>query len=74
MLFRRDRHITDFPNGMYTNAVRGGACILVKNTINCTLSSISDHNTESLWLNISSSSGSLLLGVCYRPDLAGNTM
>ena len=73
MLFRRDRHITDFPNGMYTNAARGGVCILVKNTINCTLSSINDHNTESLWLNISSSIGSLLLGVCYRPELAGNT-
>ena len=73
MLFRRDRHITDFPNGMYTNAARGGVCILMKNTINCTLSSINDHNTESLWLNISSSIGSLLLGVCYRPELAGNT-
>ena len=42
-------------------------------TINCTLSSINDHNTESLWLNISSSSDSLLLGVCYRPELAGTT-
>ena len=58
---------------MYTNAARGGVCILVKNTINCTLSSINDHNTESLWLNISSSSDSLPLGVCYRPELAGTT-
>ncbi len=28
--------------------------------------------TESLWLDIDTDSGILLLGVCYRPELAGN--
>ena len=45
--------------------------ILFKQHLQPTVSTINDHKTESLWLDIQVNNGDLLLGVCYRPEVAG---
>ena len=71
-LFRRDRKIKDYQEGLYTNVNRGGVLTFTKNNLNSTVSDMNDNGTETLWVNINPTPGNtLLLGNCYRPELAG---
>ena len=71
VVFRRDRNIDHFIPGTFTATARGGVMILLKQHLQPTVSTINDHKTESLWLIIKVNNGDLLLGVCYRPEVAG---
>ncbi len=72
VLFRRDRNIDDYPIGMYTQTARGGVLIFTHVNMNGSMATIDSNGTESLWINISTTTDNqLLIGNCYRPELAG---
>ena len=71
-VFRRDRNLKDYPEGMFTQSARGGVLILVKSDLNPTQANLLDFGTEIIWVSINpSGANSLLLAACYRPEKAG---
>ena len=71
VLFRKDRNL-DYYNGIYSRETRGGVLAYIKGDLNPTVSELNCVSAELLWLNIYPSiSSHMLLGVCYRPELAG---
>ena len=72
ILFRKDRNL-DFYNGIYSQETRGGVLAYVKGDLHPTISEVNSVRAELLWLNIYPSiTLHMLLGVCYRPELAGH--
>ena len=70
---RKDRNLKYF-NDIYTQESRGGVMAYVKCDLHPTVSDMNTTQSELLWFNISPSmSSDLLIGVCYRPELAGET-
>lgn len=72
VIFRQDRLLENYPDGLYTNTARGGVLIYVHKDLNATQADINVHGTESIWVSIHPpTSDSILIGNCYRPELAG---
>ena len=68
---RKDRNLEYFDN-LYTQESRGGVMAYVKCDLHPIVSDMNDTPSEFLWFNISPSVASdLLVGVCYRSELAG---
>lgn len=73
VLFRKDRNLSFYPPGLFTNEARGGIIIYIKDLLNPVISDLNNVKAEFLWINIHPTKQSeLLLGVCYRPEAAGS--
>ena len=71
-LFRKDRDLSLYEDGIFQNKARGGVLAYVKEDLNPTEHDKLSTNIELLWIKITPSINTeLLVGVCYRPELAG---
>ena len=71
VILRKDRNLDYFGN-LYTQESRGGVIAYVKSNLHPIVSEMNTTPCEFLWFNVSPSvSSELLIGVCYRSELAG---
>ena len=71
-LFRKDRDLSLYEEGLFRNKARGGVLAYVKEDLNPSVHDELVTNIELLWIKITPCSNSeLLVGICYRPELAG---
>lgn len=73
--FRKDRNISWYKAGTYTDTNRGGVLLLIKEELNPVLHIASDVSAEILWVSTSlNPSTDWLFGVCYRPEVDEDLM
>ena len=71
-LFRKDRDLRFFEGNLFKNKARGGVLAYVKEDLHPSEYDKLETNVELLWIKINPSINTeLLVGVCYRPELAG---
>ena len=72
--FRKDRVLSDYPEGTYKNPARGGVLILVKGSLNPEPANNS-VDAEIIWIKINPLEKVYwLVGCCYRPEVAEEIM
>ena len=75
MCFRKDRELSDYPAGTYTNPARGGTAIIVKGSLNPRRYEEGDIDAEIVWVKIHPLENvHWLVGCCYRPEVAEDFM
>ena len=71
--YRKDRVLSDYPPGTYSDPARGGVAILVKGSLNPELHSKGE--AEIIWVKIQPLPNvEWLIGCCYRPEVAEEFM
>ena len=71
-LFRRDRDLSFYETGLFSNKYRGGVLAYIKEDLHPEVQENLSVNAELLWVKVHPSCASeLLVGVCYRPEAAG---
>ena len=66
LCFRKDRELSDYPAGTYTNPARGGVAIIVKGSLNPRRYEEGDVDAEIVWVKIHPLENvQWLVGCCY---------
>ena len=75
LCFRKDRELTDYPSGTYSNPARGGVLVLVKSSLHPEPHKKGDVEAEIVWIKVHPlPKVEWLIGCCYRPEVAEEFM